>query len=359
MDVPAGWYPDPAAPGTSARWWDGTSWTEHATPLTDLVVDAAPAAETVVLPVSAPSPDFVAPLASPGQDATTDTAVYPLGTAYDEPPFPAAPEPSPRQTGPGWGVIALVGALVVVLAVAAVLLVKSLGSGSGGRAAASASPTISAPGTPTPSATGGGAAGSGTSASAAAAGKVLETFTPSTAGLPAGIAATLIPQGDVAQGEKTLDGWCSSSYATEKDRIARRQWALTQDGASIGLSVEAVAYATPEQAAAALAEFTATTKACADVTLDEDGTSVTQNVTASGAMAGLPDGISGYRGVITVTGQGTDGTPFSGTSTSTVQQKGQYLTIVWTNQSTTITSGDQRAIDAFVAQQTRALAATG
>jgi hypothetical protein len=76
-------------------------------------------------------------------------------------------------------------------------------------------------------------------------------------------------------------------------------------------------------------------------------------------MPGLPSGVSGYRAVMTVTGQDSDGTPFSGTSTSTVQRKGQYLSIVWTNQATAITSGDQHAIDEFVAQQTRALAATG
>jgi hypothetical protein len=253
----------------------------------------------------------------------------------------------------------IIAALVVVVVVAALLIVKGLGSGTGGRTAASPSPTATLPGTPAPSASGtGGSGSSGGSASAAAAAAVLETFKPSTLGLPEGVAATLIPQGDVAQGEKTLDGWCSSSYTTEKDRIARRQWALTQDGTSIGLSVEAVAYATPAQAAAALAEFTAKTRACTGVSIVEDGASTTQNVTASEAMPGLPSGVSGYRAVMTVTGQDTDGTPFSGTSTSTVQVKGQYLSIVWTNQATPVTSGDQHVIDEFVAQQTRALAAT-
>ncbi len=361
MDAPAGWYPDPAAPGTSARWWDGSSWTEHALPLAELTAApqvpayAAPSAETVVLPVeaqtvAAPSVDVVAPFAAPGQGEATDTAVYPLGTAYSG----SGPAPAPaRGSGIGWGVIGIIAALVVVVVVAALLIVKGLGSGTGGRAAASPSPTATAPGTPAPS-----ASGSGGSASAAAAATVLETFKPSTLGLPDGVAATLIPQGDVAQGEKTLDGWCSSRYATEKDRIARRQWALTQDGTSIGLSVEAVAYATPAQAAAALAEFTATTRACTDVSIVEDGATTTQTVTASEAMPGLPSGVSGYRAVMTVTGQDTDGTPFSGTSTSTVQVKGQYLSIVWTNQATPVTSGDQHVIDEFVAQQTRSLAAT-
>jgi len=368
MDVPAGWYPDPAAPGTSARWWDGSSWTEHAMPLAELTgapqlpAYAAPAADTVVLPVAAQPVEaqpaaFVAPFAAAGQDEATDTAVYPLGPAYAD----SSPAPAARGAGIGWGVIGIIAALVVVLAVAAILVVKGLGSGTGGRTAASPAPTATAPSTPAPSASSSGSpsSGSGTAASAAAAGKVLETFKPSTVGLPDGVAAALIPQGDVAQGEKTLDGWCSASYATEKDRIARRQWDLEQDGQSIGLSVEAVAYATPEQAAAALAEFTARTRACTGVTIVEDGTATTQTVTASEAMTGLPAGVSGYRAVMTVSGTGTDGTPFSGTSTSTVQRKGQYLSIVWTNSGTAITSGDQQVIDQFVAQQTRALAATG
>ncbi len=368
MNVPAGWYPDPASPSTSARWWDGSSWTEHAMPLTDLTpapqvpAYAAPGAETVVLPVAPQTPDFVAPFTAPDQEALTDTAVYPLGTAYDDSGVPPARQP--RGRGVGWGVIALIGSLVVVVAVAAALLVKGLGPGTGGRTASSSSPspTSAAPTTPAPSASGtggSGSSGSGTAASAVEAAKVLETFKPSTRGLPAGVAATLIPQGDVAQGEKTLDGWCSSSYATEKDRIARRQWALTQNGQSIGLSIEAVAYASPAQAAAALAEFTAKTRACTGVTIDEDGTSTAQTVTSSERMTGLPAGISGYRAVMTVSGHASDGTPFSGTSTSTVQRKGQYLSIVWTNQATSVTSGDQQVIDQFVAQQTQALAATG
>lgn len=37
MTTPAGWYPDPSAPG-SQRWFDGSSWTDQVRP-----AEAAPA----------------------------------------------------------------------------------------------------------------------------------------------------------------------------------------------------------------------------------------------------------------------------------------------------------------------------
>jgi hypothetical protein len=364
MDVPAGWYPDPAAPATSARWWDGRSWSDHTMPLDTLIAAeppgtpgyAASGAETVVLPVTPQTPDFVPPFVLSSAGGTSDTAVYPAGGAYDSTLFPDA-APAPRRSI-GAGALALVAAIVVVVLVAGVLVVRSLASGSSRPAASSPTPTATAPATPTPSASRPSSTPGGTSSEAIAAGMVLETFKPTATTLPAGIDATLIPDGDVAQGQKTLDGWCSSSYRSEPDRIARRQWALTQGGQSVGLSIEVVAYGTPEQAAAALAEFTAKTDACTDVTIEDDGTSLVQNVVATQKMTGLPRGISGYRATMTLSGRGTDGTPISGNSTATVQQKDRYLSIVWTNQSTPITADDQHVIDGFVAQQTRALAAT-
>ncbi len=32
------WYPDPEAPGVGLRWWDGTRWTDHVTPMTQGMV---------------------------------------------------------------------------------------------------------------------------------------------------------------------------------------------------------------------------------------------------------------------------------------------------------------------------------
>ena len=134
MDVPAGWYPDPASPAATARWWDGSSWTDHTMPLDQLVAPgqpqapayAAPSADTVVVPVSPQSPEFVAPFVPTVPGSYSDTAVYPADSTYDATLFPdTAATPSRSR---GWGVIALVGALVAVLLVAGVLVVKNLAS---------------------------------------------------------------------------------------------------------------------------------------------------------------------------------------------------------------------------------------
>ncbi|HSN06026.1 MAG TPA: hypothetical protein VLV82_01685, partial [Candidatus Angelobacter sp.] len=278
-----------------------------------------------------------------------DTSVYPAGSVYA--PAPDLSATSRRGLGAALVAVVTVLALTLVAGIVAVVLMMRSGSDGTGSVAASAPPSAGA----TSSSSSGGGAAPATAAEAAA---VLETFKPPASSLPPGIDATLIPQGDVAQGQQTLDGWCSNSYASEKDRIARRQWALTQNGQEIGLSIESVAYGTPAQAAAALAEFTARTQACHDVRLTSDGTPLVQNLVSSEAMPGLPTGVAGYRGAITVTATPATGAPFRLNSTSTVQQKGQYVTIVWTNQSTAITPADRAVIDRFVRQQTDALAGT-
>ena len=125
MDVPAGWYPDPASP-TSARWWDGTGWTEHTRALEPLPpavpppAFAAPDSSTLVLP--APASDFVPPLVPGSDDGPdhTDTAMS------RRPPTPdyadarstrpgrrtrrhRAPPARPPRRRVGAGVIVLVG----------------------------------------------------------------------------------------------------------------------------------------------------------------------------------------------------------------------------------------------------------
>ena len=109
MDVPAGWYPDPASP-TSARWWDGTRWTEHTTPLDELLpgqptlVVPAPASQpTVVVPTAPPvESTFLAPL-SPVPDGAGEDGDTPLGTAageLDDATGDADPDDRPRAASP-------------------------------------------------------------------------------------------------------------------------------------------------------------------------------------------------------------------------------------------------------------------
>ena len=42
--APPGWHPDPAAPHTHLRWWDGTTWTEHVQAQSHQVTPAYPSA---------------------------------------------------------------------------------------------------------------------------------------------------------------------------------------------------------------------------------------------------------------------------------------------------------------------------
>jgi hypothetical protein len=55
---PAGWHPDPAAPGQSVRWWDGTQWTDHTQPV-------APAPPPVLPPPGVGVPPAHLPPAPP------------------------------------------------------------------------------------------------------------------------------------------------------------------------------------------------------------------------------------------------------------------------------------------------------
>jgi hypothetical protein len=118
-----------------------------------------------------------------------------------------------------------------------------------------------------------------------------------------------------------------------------------------------VAYATPEDAAAALAEFRKYTRACTGVTLDIDGTSITQKVTASKALAPA-EGVTGFQGIATWTVPQATGGQATLHSVATVQRSGQFLSIVWVTQTTAFTPDDLSAIGQFVDQQTRALTST-
>ncbi|MFG3256559.1 DUF2510 domain-containing protein [Streptomyces sp. NPDC048172] len=114
MTTPPGWYPDPGqTPGQppQERWWDGGGWTEARRPAAGFPAAPAPA------------------------------------------PAPAAPPPPPGRTGRGPLIAGLVGAvvLVVALAVGAVLLLDGGGEKGGSEDESKARPGSSESGKPSES----------------------------------------------------------------------------------------------------------------------------------------------------------------------------------------------------------------
>jgi hypothetical protein len=234
------------------------------------------------------------------------------------------------------------------------LVLRGQGDSTVGAAPAPTRPA--SPGAPTPPPSVPGATPSppagGSSSAGGADGAALEALKPGPDTLAPGYAVALIPEGDVVEGQRTLDGWCSMSYDSERDRVARRQWIVTR----AGLSVEVVTYRTEADAAAALAEFTATTQACRNITLTREGVAETQNLLRSGEPAPR-DGVAAYEGLVTLTSapKGTDVTLYS---KAVMQQTGRTVSLVWTIQNVDFSAGDLAAIDEVVAQQATALAGT-
>ena len=320
MDAPAGWYPDPRDPRL-IRWWDSAAWTEHT--------------------AAAPSTAWAPPTA-PALDA----------------PWPPAAELTARRNVALPVVAGVVALVLLVGLVGAVIQGRRTSTGPQAGPSRSAQPTpgatTPAPGSsPTPEATGTPGA---TSTEGGAVGAVLETFEPPPGFVSPSVTTELIDGGDTTD-DPTLDGWCSTAYASEKNRVARRQWRLAVDGQGTGWSIEVVAYGTTAQAEAALAEFVATTKACRNVTLTDGGGTQTQLLVSTPKVP-VQRGVTGSQGRITIDFE-RDGGTTRANSVGLVQQSGRYLSVLWAGQPSALTSSDDAVLERLRAQQARALLDAG
>ncbi len=388
--VDAGWYPDPRSTG-SARWWDGQQWTDHTMPVAE-AVSGSPFAEPTAPDAAVPPAHDVPGYVSPTQETVSfDAATYAAPTSpapsYHDPAYataafattdfsPVTPQGDPSFVPPlsSYDTAPVAkrssGALAALVVGAVFLVVAGIGIGfavmrsATTKAGPAATPSATAPSrtpeNPNPSTTPSQSPSAVPSSTATGLGAELEGLKPTDDGLPDGTTMSLIPGGDEVTGQRTLDGWCSSSYVSEKNRVERRQWDLVQGTQSTGLSVEVVAYRSPEDAAAALAEFTKFTKftkACKGVVITEDGVSLTQTVTSSKAIAPAV-GVTGEQAVARLVVPQAGAAARTLHTVATVQHSEQILSIVWVNQATAFTPDDLAAINAFVTQQTRALTST-
>jgi hypothetical protein len=182
----------------------------------------------------------------------------------------------------------------------------------------------------------------------------LDSFLPRPGVPTTGASAVLTASGDTIA-TPTLTGWCGVDSRTDKTRVGRRQWILTSNGRLQGVSVEVVAYASDAAATAAYDEFMAVTRACtASVEKGTKGTVTYRRykmttdvpiISVTSTTVLLREDV-----VLTATHEKKQGWV-----SATVQLHGQYLSIVWSGQASSPTTGDLAMIGRVADDQTRAL----
>jgi hypothetical protein len=73
MEIPAGWYPDPAGDTTKIRYWNGTAWTEQTQPAVNPELQGG-AGDPRLAPETAAqqTPASLQPIYAPGQEIPAD-----------------------------------------------------------------------------------------------------------------------------------------------------------------------------------------------------------------------------------------------------------------------------------------------
>jgi hypothetical protein len=192
---------------------------------------------------------------------------------------------------------------------------------------------------------------------ARAAGVILDRFKPPNDTPFNGVNSKLIPKGNTLV-TPTLTGWCALKSRTDRTRIARRQWVFTRAGKNFSDSVEVAAYGTSAQAKAAFDEFVATTAACTSkVVHAAKGTVTYTRVSAVSDVSG--DGIRSENATLredaVVAGTKKNLHVWTG---GWVQQRGQFLVILWSGQQRPYNESDMNVLRTIVDDESRLLSAT-
>ncbi|MFI6286326.1 DUF2510 domain-containing protein [Streptomyces sp. NPDC051018] len=163
MTTPAGWYPDPSAPGTE-RWWDGTAWSARTRPTQSADEPAPPAGGfgPSAGGFGPPAGEFGPPAAGFGPPTAgqgpPSTGFGPPTAGQGQPSAGFGPLSDPVSTAPprnnrGRWIALITAAAVLATATTVVLLTRDDGSGEPAAAptttAPTAPPTSAAP-TPSP-----------------------------------------------------------------------------------------------------------------------------------------------------------------------------------------------------------------
>ena len=325
----AGWYRDPQG---ATRWWDGSGWTSQVAP-------AGPAAETPPQRTSTVLAE--ADPAVPVQERPPGARWNPLAS------FSAFVSGSLSRVGslgragsPGragslgrlgslgslsrrtWLVV---GAVVLVVALAAGYLLFGRGSDSDVPAAA---PVL------TPSAT-------------------VAQVTLTTADLRGGLKTVLIRGGGQVKGQITFAS-CGYRFTSESHRVARRQVNIVSAaGDQTGVSNEVVVYDSAASAAKALAEVRTAAAHCPNRYVVDPArgkpairTSAVKTKTTAGAASTGPAAAFDERLTLTDTVQ-VNGYKQAEYEAAIIIRKGALVDILWMGRASKLTAGDLRVLAAL------------
>lgn len=350
MTVPAGWYPDPGAPGR-LRYHDGTAWTAHTATRSAPAPEPSPVPAAVGAVGAVGAPRAVAPPrpgaapSSPSAMAPAPPVLMPIGVdgpvAADSSPTvipdrvidPRAERPRRR-----WLLIGAAGGVLLLAVGAWAVLVDHRPSGAEAAeqafAAQSASRVVDAK----------------------AAASLLKGFaTP----MKPPLGWMLMPKTGASLTKPSFAELCGLPASVDSARIARRQWLLTASGKAQPLTVEAVAYRSVADATTAMADVrTALGRCVKGVTKGKGSSASTTRAVEVRAVTPPVVSAQGLTTSLVRSGRIAGTAARKAWITGTIQQRGQFISSVWILSGKPPTLEERTILDQFAYRQAVALAKT-